>query len=294
MRLRVTRTLVETRLHGLDSSREGGTVAGTREILDYAMREIGEVAGPALWETRDDNPNMPPRRHTRTTDSPDQEGQQNSPPTGHIDPVVIQLLNTLTQQTTALAQQQQQVIQQQLLEQHQQQQHHQKAAPVEIEKAFTLIEVTEEKKTEYASYFLKSEASYWWETSRAMEPEGLITWGRFTELFLERYFPDYMRDQMELKFLELKQGNMAVPQYETKFTELARFVPMYVDTEKKKANRFQQGLRSWIRSKLAILELDTYATVVQKTMIAEAESDSYMKERENKKRKAWTSDKGQP
>ncbi|KAK1394591.1 GRAS family transcription factor [Heracleum sosnowskyi] len=113
-----------------------------------------------------------------------------------------------------------------------------------MEKAFALIEVTEDKKTEYASYFLKNEASYWWETSRAMEPEGLITWVRFTELFLERYFPDYMRDQMELKFLELKQGSMTVPQYETRFTELSRFVPTYVDTEKKKAKRFQQGLRS--------------------------------------------------
>ena len=30
----------------------------------------------------------------------------------------------------------------------------------EMEKAFTLIEVTGEKKTEYASYFLKNEASY--------------------------------------------------------------------------------------------------------------------------------------
>ncbi|KAK1352107.1 hypothetical protein POM88_053611 [Heracleum sosnowskyi] len=272
---------------------------------------------------------MAPRRQTRSTDTSDQEGQQNTPPTGRVDPMVIQLLNTLTQQTAALAQQQR-AFQQQLLEQqqqhqqHQHQQHqqqHQQAAPAvtfksfqaakppefkgsadpveakawlkEMEKAFTLIEVTEDKKTEYASYFLKNEASYWWETSRAMEPEGLITWARFTELFLERYFPDYMRDQMELKFLELKQGSMTVPQYETRFTELSRFVPTYVDTEKKKAKRFQQGLRSWIRSKLAVLELDTYAAVVQKAMIAETESDSYMKERENKKRKAGIPDKGQ-
>ncbi|KAK1387891.1 hypothetical protein POM88_016069 [Heracleum sosnowskyi] len=239
---------------------------------------------------------MPPRRQTRSSDTSDQEGQQNTPPTGHMDPMVIQLLNTLTQQTVGLAQQQQ-AFQQQLLEQQQQhqhqqhQQHHQQAAPAvtfksfqavkppefkgsadpveakawlkEMEKAFALIEVAEDKKTEYASYFLKNEASYWWETSRAMESKGLITWARFTELFLER------------------------------FTELSRFVPTYVDTEKKKAKRFQQGLRSWIRSKLAILELDTYAAVVQKAMIAETESDSYMKERENKKRKAGIPDKGQ-
>ncbi|KAK1360366.1 hypothetical protein POM88_044840 [Heracleum sosnowskyi] len=300
MRFRVTRTLVETRLHILASSREGEIVAGMRQILDYAMSEIAEIAGPPLWQTGAGDLDMPPRRQTRSSDTSDQEGQQNTPPTGHMDPMVIQLLNTLTQQTATLAQQQQ-AFQQQLLEQQQQhqhqqhQQHHQQAAPAvtfksfqaakppefkgsadlveakawlkEMEKAFALIEVAEDKKTEYASYFLKNEASYWWETSRAMEPEGLITWARFTELFLERYFPDYMRDQMELKFLELKQGSMTMPQYETRFTELS--------------------------SKLAILELDTYAAVVQKAMIAETESDSYMKERENKKRKAGIPDKGQ-
>ena len=71
-----------------------------------------------------------------------------------------------------------------------------------------------------------------------------------------------MMDQMEMKFLELKQGNMSVLEYEARFTELSRFAPNYVDTERKKAKRFQQGLKSWICSKLAILELDTYAAVV--------------------------------
>lgn len=160
----------------------------------------------------------------------------------------------------------------------------------EIEKAFALVQVTEDKKTEYASYFLKNEASYWWESVKARETTEVIAWVRFKELFLEKYFPDYMHDQMELKFLELKQGNMSVSEYETKFTELARFVPTYVDTEKKKAKRFQQGLKSWIRSKLAILELNTYAAVVQKAMIAEGESDMYQKERDGKKRKAGSSE----
>ncbi|KAL8088548.1 hypothetical protein AgCh_038363 [Apium graveolens] len=48
-------------------------------------------------------------------------------------------------------------------------------------------------------------------------------------------------DQMELKFLELKQGNMSVADYESKFEELSRYVPSYVDTNRKKAKRFQQG-----------------------------------------------------
>ena len=243
--------------------------------------------------------------------------QSNPPPTVQMDPIIAQILQTLTQQTAALAQQQQQFQQQMLAQQNQQPQPPVASSvtfksfqavkppefkgssdPVEarswlkeMEKSFTLTEVAAERKTEYASYFLKNEATYWWETTKAMEPGGVISWDRFKELFLEKYFPDYMRDQMELRFFELKQGNLTVSEYETKFTELARFVPSYVDTEKKKAKRFQQGLRPWIRSKLAILELNTYTAVVQKAMIAESESDLYMKDKESKKRKVGTADR---
>ena len=91
---------------------------------------------------------------------------------------------------------------------------------------------------------------------------------------------------MELKFIELRQENSSVIEYERKFTELARFVPEYVNTDEKRAKRFQQGLRPRIRSKVAMFELSTYDVIVQKSMIVEGESEQYNRERENKKRKA--------
>lgn len=69
-----------------------------------------------------------------------------------------------------------------------------------MEKAFALVKVGEEQKTEFTSYFLKSEADYWWESTRVLEGKGKISWCKFTELFLEKYFPSYMQDQMEIKF----------------------------------------------------------------------------------------------
>ena len=83
---------------------------------------------------------------------------------------------------------------------------------------------------EYATYFLKGESNYWWETAKALEPEGIITWNRFKRLFLDLYFPRYMQTQMETKFFELKQDNMTVGEYEKKFTELSRFMGEYVDS----------------------------------------------------------------
>ncbi|KAL8114916.1 hypothetical protein AgCh_021664 [Apium graveolens] len=107
----------------------------------------------------------------------------------------------------------------------------------EMEKAFELVGAGTKQKTKFISYFLKGEANYWWESTRALEGGEFITWERFTELFLEKYFPRYMKNQMEIKFLNLTQGDLSVAEYEAKFTELARFVPDQVDTDEKKARR---------------------------------------------------------
>ncbi|KAL8110098.1 hypothetical protein AgCh_025994 [Apium graveolens] len=203
---------------------------------------------------------------------------------GLIDPAIAQILQILAQQTVHLAQQQQRQTNPQVTFKTFQAvnppEFKGSLEPIEanvwlkeIEKAFTLVKVKEEQKVEFASYYLKNEATYWWEIVKTLEGTYVITWERFKELFLEKYFPQFFQDQMELKFLELKQGNMSVVDYESKFEELSRYVPSYVDTDRKKAKRFQQG-------------------VVQKAMIAEIESEMSQKEKESKKRK-FEGNKGQ-
>nr|XP_017228833.1 PREDICTED: uncharacterized protein LOC108204056 [Daucus carota subsp. sativus] len=162
----------------------------------------------------------------------------------------------------------------------------------EMEKAFALTNVGDNQKVEYAAYFLKGESNYWCETAKALEPEGIITWDRFKRMFLDKYFPRYMQTQMEMKFFELKQDNMTVGEYEKKFTELSRFMGEYVDSEEKRAKRFQQGLKPWLRSRVAAFELTTYAEVVQKAMVIEGESEQNQKEKGNKKRRFESGEEG--
>ncbi|XP_063949939.1 uncharacterized protein LOC135152774 [Daucus carota subsp. sativus] len=203
---------------------------------------------------------MPPRRARNTNNENLEE-----PPT------LAQLMQLLHQESVTLAQQQQ-LLQQQI----QQQQQAPTPTPTtfktfqavkppefrgtqdpveaqswlkEMEKAFTLAVVTDEKKVEYASYFLKGEANYWWESARALEEGEVIAWDRFKKVFLDKYFPRHMQTQIELKFFQLKQEGMTVGEYEKKFTELARFVGDY------------------------------------KAMVIEGESDQNQKEKESKKRK---------
>ena len=225
-------------------------------------------------------------------------------PENPVDPAIAQILDLLRQQTANLTHQQQQLQQQQPQPAIQTVSFKSFQAvnppefkgtsdPVvaqawlkEMEKAFDLVGVEDDQKCKFASYYLKSEANYWWESVEPLEEVEGLTWDRFKELFLEKYFPRYMQSQMELKFFELRQENSSVMEYERKFTELARFVPEYVNTNEKRAKRFQQGLRPWIRSKVAVFELSTYVVVVQKAMIIEGESEQYNKERDSKKRKA--------
>ncbi|XP_074346472.1 uncharacterized protein LOC141685258 [Apium graveolens] len=97
---------------------------------------------------------------------------------------------------------------------------------------------------------------------------------------------------MEMKFFELKQDNMVVGEYEKRFTELSRFMGEYVDSEDKRAKRFQQGLKTWLRSRVIAFELTSYAEVVQKVMVIEGESEQNQKEKGNKKRRFETGEEG--
>ena len=73
-------------------------------------------------------------------------------------------------------------------------------------------------------------------------------------------FPKHLENQMELKFMELKQKNMWVAEHESKFIELSKFIPHRVNTDEKKAKRLQPGLKPWIQIRVTVLKIANYAT----------------------------------
>lgn len=133
-----------------------------------------------------------------------------------------------------------------------------------MEKAFSMARLGEDLKIKYAIYYLKTDAEYWWESAKTLEGEGVVSLQIFNELFLDKYIPSCLQDQIEIKFLELKQEGMTVSEYEAKFDELYRFAHVYVDIDLKRAHRFQQGLISWIRTRVSLFELRSYVAMVQK------------------------------
>ena len=62
-----------------------------------------------------------------------------------------------------------------------------------------------------------------------------------------QYYPQDVKRAKEQKFLRLKQGQMSVVEYATKFNELSRFAPNQVATEELKMDHFEKGLKGPIK-----------------------------------------------
>ena len=94
---------------------------------------------------------------------------------------------------------------------------------MKIEKIFEVVACTDDQKVAYITYMLVGEAKHWWRGAHALlQAQGVpLTWMSFRATFLEKYFPENVRNQKEIEFLQLKQWGMIVDQYTARFNELA-------------------------------------------------------------------------
>ena len=74
------------------------------------------------------------------------------------------------------------------------------------------------------------------------------------------------KDQKIEEFFKLEQGTMSVIDYEKKFSELVRHVPLFSDHEVQKSKRFVVGLRKEVKSILASVSHTKYGQVVEATI----------------------------
>ena len=75
----------------------------------------------------------------------------------------------------------------------------------QITKIFDVLGCSEEKKVPFATFMLHEEAYYWWESIKCTQPDALkMSWGKFQELFNDKYFPESIRNIKELEFIRLE------------------------------------------------------------------------------------------
>lgn len=121
-----------------------------------------------------------------------------------------------------------------------------KAWLIQMEKIYKVIGCTEEKKVTSAVFMLQGEVKHWWraiEGTLPLEEDKPLTQGVFLIAFRDFYFPQSIRDEKEVEFMELIQGRKIVMQYNAKFMELVRFTPHIARNELTKTKIFQTGLR---------------------------------------------------
>ena len=111
----------------------------------------------------------------------------------------------------------------------------------------------------------------WWDLVKNSRDLEAMTWAKFHELFMGKYFSATTRHTKAQEFLELKQGNLTVMEYVAKFTELARFADDYVATNMAKVRKFKNGLKLSIRNKIVGLLLQDMDSMVMTTMTIERE-----------------------
>ena len=127
---------------------------------------------------------------------------------------------------------------------------------MQIEKVLEAMEITSNvTRIRLAAFQLEGEAQVWWKWARTSRDLEAMTWAKFQELFMGKYFPDTARHAKAQEFLELTQGAMTVMDYVARFTELARFTDDYVATDMAKVRRFENGLKLSIRARIVGLRL---------------------------------------
>ncbi|KAL0455691.1 UNVERIFIED_CONTAM: hypothetical protein Slati_0908300 [Sesamum latifolium] len=116
---------------------------------------------------------------------------------------------------------------------------------------------------------LEKDALDWWETILGnMDREITLTWDDFLRKFAEKYTPPIYKNRKKVEFLELKQNNLSVADYELQFVRLSKYAPEEIRTDESKRDRFERGLRLDIHEKIAI-KPSSYSALLEAALRAE-------------------------
>nr|CAD1827446.1 unnamed protein product [Ananas comosus var. bracteatus] len=151
-----------------------------------------------------------------------------------------------------------------------------------MEKLFHDTFVEERDRVWLATHHLDGEAYYWWLDIQDNPDTDLsaITWRRFKELLMSKYFPESVKRQMEKDLRGLCQGDRTVAEFEQEFSRLLHCVPFVVRDDMDKVRIFKRGLRPSIFRFVQSSNLQTYRDVVNRALIVESGAADVQERRE--------------
>src|SRR4051812_47319209 len=155
--------------------------------------------------------------------------------------------------------------------------------PHTIENNLLVARVDNGEKVTLATHFLAGPAHAWWETTKAMIPDGQeVSWENFKERFRRSFIPDGLVQVMKDKFRELKQGSKAIYEYLEDFNDLACYAPEDVDSDEKKRRQFMKGLHEELQPYLAPVPYPNFEALVDAAINTENKIKAAFESRKRK------------
>ncbi|KAL0355103.1 UNVERIFIED_CONTAM: hypothetical protein Sradi_3957200 [Sesamum radiatum] len=137
------------------------------------------------------------------------------------------------------------------------------------ERVLDRIKCTSEQKLRYIVSLLEKDALDWWESVPGSKNRPIsLTWNDFLREFSDKYTLPVYRNRKKVEFLELKQNDLSVADYELQFVRLSKYAPEEMSTDELRRDRFERGLRLEIREKIAI-KPPNYSALLEAALRAE-------------------------
>ncbi|XP_075479401.1 uncharacterized protein LOC142520284 [Primulina tabacum] len=121
----------------------------------------------------------------------------------------------------------------------------------------------------FAIYMMWDDASLWWEGAAQAVDVATLTWARFRELFLGKYFPADVRGRLTREFMGLRQGDLSMVEFIRKFDKGCHFVPMIAEDAVQKLSHFLYGMRPTLRQNVMLMRPASYDEATAYDFLAE-------------------------
>ena len=148
------------------------------------------------------------------------------------------------------------------------------------------ISCPQEQLVTCAVSLLQGAAYDWWKlVMKHPQLPNPVTWDFFVKEFHQKFITDAYREIRWKQFLNLRQRNMTVAEYEKEFNRLSKYAPESVLTESFRCRQFEDGLQDFLKERLVAVtsfQQVTYYQLVQAAVRIE-KLDVARKEREQKR-----------
>jgi hypothetical protein len=139
-----------------------------------------------------------------------------------------------------------------------------------MKRRLELVKCTDKEGLNIATLQLRGVASSWWDCYCANHPDPTnIGWAEFAQAFRDYHLMEGIMEAKAEEFRNLQMGTMTVRQYTTKFIQLLRYVPEYIETEKQRKYYYMKGLPQAMRSILVGHDFLTLKDLINRASLVE-------------------------